>query len=165
MKDIGSLGNNENFFDGFKISKSSVNNIAYLATALDLIKDSLDGFGPEARNALSSLEFIAKNTKILQQVKAPDQSGESSGKPKKPITMEDTIRDAWKQAELEDIKRTEGAYDSLIGKLTKYTNLVSKKASGKPFTTQEAKDFANLSEQINKAINKQRDLCDHDRTG
>ena len=42
--------------------------------------------------------------------------------------MEDTIRDAWKQAELEDIKRTEGAYDSLIGKLTKYTNLVSKKA-------------------------------------
>ncbi|MFR9162760.1 MAG: phage tail tape measure protein [Lachnospiraceae bacterium] len=155
MKDIGSLGNNENFFDGFKISKSSVNNIAYLATALDLIKDSLDGFGPEARNALSSLEFIAKNTKILQQVKAPDQSGESSGKPKKPITMEDTIRDAWKQAELEDIKRTEGAYDSLIGKLTKYTNLVSKKASGKPFTTQEAKDFANLSEQINKAINKQ----------
>ena len=95
MKDIGSLGNNENFFDGFKISKSSVNNIAYLATALDLIKDSLDGFGPEARNALSSLEFIAKNTKILQQVKAPDQSGESSGKPKKPITMEDTIRDAW----------------------------------------------------------------------
>lgn len=74
MKDIGSLGNNENFFDGFKISKSSVNNIAYLATALDLIKDSLDGFGPEARNALLSLEFIAKNTKILQQVKAPDKA-------------------------------------------------------------------------------------------
>ena len=155
MKDIGSLGNNENFFDGFKISKSSVNNIADLATALDLIKDSLDGFGPEARNALSSLEVIAKNTKVLQQVKAPDQSGESSGKPKKPVAMEDTIRDAWKQAELEDVKRTEGAYDSLIGKLTKYTNLVSKKASGKPFTTQEAKDFANLSEQINKAISKQ----------
>ena len=138
-------------FDGeilknLTIKKSAITNTENLAYALDILKDALNSFDDNAKDALKSIKELTDQASALKDLNSILKSARKE-------SIKEIVEQTTKTDEKPEIDAVAQAYDELTAKAKRYYDLLAKEQTAKGLGSDAEKlELANLKLQYEKAV-------------